>query len=1096
MKKCLVFLFLFLVITSNAQDNFYTDFMTPPPAAKPRVWWHWMNGNVSKEGIQKDMEWMEKSGIGGLMNFDANLFTPVVVKKKLVYMTPEWKDAFKFTTSLAKEKKLELAIAGSPGWSVTGGPWVEPEDGLEKYEWSLTRATGGSTFKGKLNEPPGSTGKIQNAKYGAGGFGESSKKIPHFYADAAVIAFKQPAHEKTIQELNPTISSSGGTFNITELTDGSIARSTQIPFKNYDEDLWIQYQFNEPLTFKAFTVSGAQHFPQEEFYGGPKNRSLQVSNDGINFRTVAQVTGSVVPHNTVAFVPTTAKYWRLAFKPFKQEVDPMLAMFGMGAGGPQNADVAEFNLFNTDRIDQFEDKAGFDPWKETQNIPSGNTDAISLSDIIDLTDKMDGDGNLQWDVPAGKWTIIRLGYSLTGRENHPASPEATGLEVDKLDQEAVKRYINTYLDMYKDATGGAMGTDGLTHMMLDSYEAGHMNWSKSFPDEFNNRRGYSIYPWIPVLTGRVVQSRSDSEKFLWDFRKTIGELITENHYEVIGEELHKRGMKRYTESHENMRIYLADGMDVKRNSDIPMSAMWQPGALADGPDEEIRSRADIRESASVAHIFGQNIVAGESMTTVRNSYQPHPGSLKRTADMELASGLNRFVVHTSVHQPIDSLMPGFSLGPFGQWFTRQETWADQAKAWTDYLSRSCYLLQEGKFVADILYYLGENTNITSQFAKSLPNLPAGYEYDIANATVLLKAVEPSNKKLVTKTGMRYSLLVLDSTAKMMSLKVLKQLLVFAKAGVNIVGQQPFQSPSFSDNLNEYNLTLTSLLAQPSVNFGVDVKEILEKIKLQEDLHISKQQAEILYVHRSTPTKEIYWLNSRSAENNNATVSFRVTGKKPQLLNPVTGEVSPVGYEMKNGRTELKLSFTPWDAYFIVFDQPTSIQSLVIPAWKTLSISNVAGPWMVHFQKHRSAPELPVQFTELKSFTTSNDLRIKYFSGAASYMNSIEINNVVKEEKLILDLGDVKNLAEVIINGKSAGILWKKPFEVDIAPFLIKGKNTIEIKVINSWVNRLVGDAQPGATKITYLSMPMMIRAETPLEEAGLIGPVKIIRLKQ
>ena len=206
--------------------------------------------------------------------------------------------------------------------------------------------------------------------------------------------------------------------------------------------------------------------------------------------------------------------------------------------------------------------------------------------------------------------IIRFGYSLTGRQNHPASPEATGLEVDKLDKEAVRKYINTYLDMYKDATGGMMGNKGLQYMILDSYEAGHMTWTKTFPGEFQKRRGYDIKTWIPVLTGRIVKSAEASEKFLWDFRKTIGELIAENHYDVIGEELHKRGMKRYTESHEDKRIYLADGMDVKRNADIPMSAMWTPGSLAGGANEEVRSEADIRESASVAHIYGKEFVAG------------------------------------------------------------------------------------------------------------------------------------------------------------------------------------------------------------------------------------------------------------------------------------------------------------------------------------------------------------------------------------------------------------------------------------------------------------------------------------------------------
>jgi hypothetical protein len=553
-------------------------------------------------------------------------------------------------------------------------------------------------------------------------------------------------------------------------------------------------------------------------------------------------------------------------------------------------------------------------------------------------------------------------------------------------------------------------------------------------------------------------------------------------------------MKRYTESHENMRIYLADGMDVKRKSDIPMSAMWQPGALAKGSDEEIRSRADIRESASVAHIYGQNIVAGESMTTVGNSFSPHPGSLKRTADMEMASGLNRFVVHTSVHQPIDSLFPGFSLGPFGQWFTRHETWADQAKAWTIYLARSCYLLQEGKFVADVLYYLGENTNITSQFAQSLPNVPAGYEYDIANANVLLEGVQAADKKLVTKTGMKYTMLVLDSTAKMMSLKVLKQLLVFAKAGVTIVGEQPLQSPSLSDDVKEYKATLTALLAQPSVQFNADQKLTLQKIGLQEDVIINNQQAEILYVHRSTPTKEIYWLNSRSADNNSATISFRVTGKKPQLLNPVTGETKPVSYSMKNGRTELKLGFSPWDAYFIVFDQPTNQQSLSIPEWTISTAFTIPGPWTVSFQQQRGAPETPVILDTLKSFTRFSEPGIKYFSGTATYSTTFEMKkSTSKDENITLDLGEVKNLAEIFINGKSAGIVWKKPFAINVAPLLIKGKNTIDIKIVNSWVNRLVGDAQPGAKKITFLSMPAMIRKETPLEEAGLLGPVQLIR---
>lgn len=285
-----------------------------------------------------------------------------------------------------------------------------------------------------------------------------------------------------------------------------------------------------------------------------------------------------------------------------------------------------------------------------------------------------------------------------------------------------------------------------------------------------------------MLTGRVVNNYTASEQFLWDFRKTIGELIAENHYDQIGEVLHQRGMKRYTESHENKRIYLADGMDVKRKADIPMSAMWTPGSLAGGGEEEIRSKADIRESASVAHIYGQNLVAAESMTSIGNAFGYDPQRLKRTADMELASGLNRFVIHTSVHQPLDDMKPGFSLGSFGQYFTRQETWAEQAKPWMTYLGLSCYMLQQGKPVVDMLYYYGENKNITSLFTTKLADVSPGYEYDFVNATALLTIVWAKKGKLIVPSGPTYHLLVLDESARQMTLPVLKRIGELIKAG--------------------------------------------------------------------------------------------------------------------------------------------------------------------------------------------------------------------------------------------------------------------------------------------------------------------------
>jgi hypothetical protein len=1097
MKRLTILAWMLPVFALAQSPSLQSGFRTPPNAAKPRVWWHWMNGNITKEGITKDLEWMNRVGIGGFQNFDASLFTPQVTPKKLVFMTPEWKDAFRHTTDLAKKLQLEMAIAASPGWSVTGGPWVPASDAMKKYVWTETQVKGGQAFSGKLAQPSSVTGSFQNIAVGASTLGGSAGPLPTYYADAMVIAYRLPAAEKPLKALNPKITSSGGTFSLADLTDGDLAKSSLLPPMEVGQDMWIQYEFETPQTVKAFTIVGASSGGQlAEFRGAPSNRTLKVSDDGVTFRDVVIIRGSTVPQNTMGILPTTAKYFRIAFKTLPAEGNPFGEMFGapQETPKPQGVPIAELVLYNTDRIDLFEEKAGFSPWKEnTHSLIKKDADAIPTKDVIDLTSKMSADGTLNWTAPAGNWVVTRLGYSITGRQNHPASPEATGLEVDKLDKTAVGKYIETYLDMYKDATGGQMGAAGLTHMVLDSYEAGHMTWTRAMPEEFKKRRGYDLMPWIPVLTGRVVQSAEASEKFLWDFRKTIGEMIVTNHYEAIGDALHARGMKRYTESHENGRIYLADGMDVKRKADVPMSAMWTPGSLAGGADEEVRSEADIREAASVAHIYGQNLVAAESMTSISNAFSWHPEKLKRTADLEMASGLNRFVIHTSVHQPLDDKKPGISLGPFGQYFTRQETWAEQAKVWMDYLGRSCYLLQQGKPVVDILYYYGENSNITQAFADKLPAVPAGYEFDFANATVVKEALQVENGTIVTPGGQQYRLLVLDSTAKNMTLPVLRKLGELVKSGMKVAGIKPERSPSMSDDAAEF----TTLVGQIWANANVSTKPleaVLNEMGVKKDVDISGAKSKILYVHRQTPDADLYWLDNRSENPNEAVVSFRVTGKVPQMWNPVTGEIKKVSYEMKDGRTIVPLKFESWDAYFIVFAEKTAVHAFKMPAVTESEAATVKGDWKVTFQEGRGAPA-QATMNALASLSENADPAIKYFSGTASYENTITVPAISKNASYMLDLGDVKNIAEVTVNGKNVGTVWKKPFRIDISSALKAGQNTVVVNVTNLWVNRLIGDAQPGVTnKVTFTTLPFY-KPDAPLLPSGLIGPVRLIEVK-
>jgi hypothetical protein len=1077
-----LFFLIAISTVSIAQDSLKKNFLSPPNSAKPRVWWHWMNGNVTKEGIKKDLDWMEKTGIGGFQNFDANLFTPDIVPNKLVFMTPEWKDAFKFTTDLAIEKNLEMAIAGSPGWSVTGGPWVAPQDGMKKYVWSEVLLKGGQTFNGKIPQPSDISGPFLNIEMTGESFlGGGVKDLPKFYKDSYLVAYKLPDAEKHLPDLKPKITVSGGAFDVNKLLDHDIKEHFEIPPMAIGEDMYIQYTFDVPQTFKAFGIAGASDDPMAQFNGLPLNRSLKVSDDGINFREIARVSGSYVPFNTVSIPTTTAKYWRMSFETLKPVLSPIMQMMGINKAEPQGVKVAEFVLFNTNRIDQWEDKAGFTPWTE-QGLNKGiiSDDVIKLDYIIDLTSKMQADGRLKWDVPAGEWMILRMGYSLTGRQNHPASPEATGLEVDKLDKNAVRKYINTYLDMYQDATGNQMGAKGLEYMILDSYEAGHMNWTHDFPQQFENKRGYSILKWLPVLTGRVVKSVVESEKFLWDFRKTIGEMIVENHYDVIGEELNKRGMKRYTESHENKRIYLADGMDVKRHSEIPMAAMWTPGSLAGGEDEEPRSEGDIREAASVANIYGKPFVAAESMTSVGKAFQEYPEKLKRTADLELASGLNRFVIHTSVHQPLD-IGPGFSLGPFGQYFSRLETWSGAgAKAWIGYLGRSSYMMQQGRNVADILYLYGENTNITWVCRESLPNIPEGLEFDFVNASILKTDIQAKEGSLVAPSGNKYKVLVLDESAKEMTLGVLRKIKALQDAGIKVVGQKPIMSPSLSDDSKEFQRIATEVASRMTN---------LNKVDLTPDVIINGTDHKILFRHRASADTDIYWLNNRNVEPTEASVSFKIAGKIPEIWNPKTGESKEVAFEVKDDRTIISLDFESWDAYFIVFKESTTITSYDFVSTRFLSSNTISGPWNVDFKGKKET------YKDLVSWTESEEMDIKYFSGTAHYSTTFNMETLNSRASYEIDLGDVKNIAEIILNGKNVGTVWKTPFKLDVSDAIKKGENQLEIRVTNTWANRLIGDAQPDVkVKSTFTSMAL-IRPNMPLMPAGIIGEVKIITMQ-
>ena len=1068
--------------TDSESTDLYEQFVNPPQEARPRVWWHWMDGNITKDGIRKDLLWMNSVGIGGFHHFDAGLRTEQVVDKRLIYMQDDWKDAFKYAISLADSLGMEIAVASAPGWSSTGGPWVKPENAMKKLTWRETIVEGGSTQTIQLPQPYEETGIFQNAlpAENSNDFYSPRETVKH-YEDIAVLAVKIEANDKAI---NAKVTSSGGQFTMEQLTDGDLSNNSLLPRDDKNGFSWICYEYDEPVTIKALTIVDNLQRSEWGCERALISKHLEASDDGKTWEAVADIPRGSMPQQTISFPAKTAKFFRVTIdNPVEDHAYSPLR------GQPKaGTNISELVLYTTTKINHAEEKAGFaSPFDMMENITLDDNSAPALTDIIDLTDKVDEAGQLNWDVPEGTWKIYRFGSSMTGKKNHPASPEATGFEVNKLDGEVVRDYLNTYLDMYVDATGGMVGDKGIKYLLIDSYEAGCETWTKNMVQEFEARRGYSLLPWMPVLTGQLVESAEKSEQFLWDWRKTIGELIVDNLYGEVQKVAAERGLGCYFEANEGQRIYLADGMDAKKSAAIPMAAIWTGG---DEDSQYVAYEADIRESSSVAHIYGQNIVAGESFTAngmFGTAYTYYPGNLKFVADRALYFGLNRFVIHESAHQPLDDKRPGVGLMVFGQWFNRHETWAEQAGAWMDYLARSSYMLQQGQYVADILYYYGEDNCVAGMFQLRQPEIPEGYSFDYANADVLLNQVTAKGGNLVTKTGMNYKVLVIDENARSMSLPVLRKIAEFAKKGVTICGQVPEYQPSLSGDKSEFDKLVAEVWGSGKKNVivGKNAAEALASIGVTPDF-MADDMTKMRFVHRTLGGTEIYWVNNGSYEARKVKATFRTSGKKPEVWHPETGAVEEVSYSIKGDVTEVTLNMVSQDAVFVVFKDKAEQNEVILPEKTETVLCQVETPWEVTFG------DKTVEFPQLASYTESKDADIKYFSGTATYNNKVTVpEDAFKEGKIKLSLGDVCCIAEVSVNGVEMGQVWKAPYDIDITSAVKEGENEIVIKVTNLWVNRIVGDQQPGCKNKTTYQAFGFYNAGSALLPSGLLGPVAL-----
>lgn len=1070
MKKILLF-FLSMSLASHATGA-QTDSLHE---YRPRVWWHWMNGNITHEGIRKDIEWMDKSGIAGFHLFDAGCEAPQIVDERLVYMSEGWKREFNFALDLADSLGMEVTITSSPGWSITGGPWVSKDDAMKKLVWSETVIQGGRSYRDSLPQPPQTCGFYQNLL--------QYPNDPHrydFYQDVAVIAVKIPDTDLTMAQMGAILSTSDCT-DPSVLIDGQLTGTLEIapgnpaPDNSTDGYAWVQISFDRPRTIKAYMESID--------YSERRNqaRRLEYSIDGKYFIPIISRDPESPTHVCIYDIPpTTARFFR----------------FISNIPG-KKLKYSELALFGVTKVNAATEKAGFFASRTLRDFYPTPPTYDAVSEVIDLSSRYKG-GVLDWKIPAGRWRIYRFGYNLTGKRNGPATPEATGLEVDKLDKEAVMRYYRNYFKMYDEASGGRLGST-ISHLMIDSYEARCQNWTAHMPDIFESRRGYSLLRWLPALAGEVLESADRTERFLNDWRRTIEELMAEAHYDAADVVLDEYGMKRHSEAHEYSRVYNADGMDVRKNADVPMAAFWMREFYSSYPCEE----ADMREAASVAHIYGQNVVGSESFTTNgedpdgygrRRAWTHHPGNLKSAADAAMASGLTRFIIHSCVHQPVEDRFPGLTLGKHGMAFNRHNTWADEARPWTDYLSRSSRLLSQGIFAADVAVYYSETTNAVARFNYERPLVPEGHAYDFVNRTMIADGIlKLEGDHLVTDSGMSYRILVLDREVKYMSLPVLRRIAEFAKAGVVIVGERPCSCFGLGDSEAEFNALVEDIwgCGRFNVLHPSQMERALPAMMIAPDVSfLNPTGADIRFVHRHLEDGELYWIANINPEYRTLDVSFNVHGLKPHIYHADTDSWEEAAYRMEEGRTVVTLILVPDDAQFVLFEGSTSIISNSVPNESYRAVAVLGTDWKVSFQKGRGAPE-SLTLDKLSRLDESDVLGVKYFSGTASYRCSFEFYPLDGTSGYRLDLGEVHDMAHVFLNGKDMGLVWKEPYAVDITDAVVPGSNQLEIRVTNTWHNRIIGDLQPDAgEKVTYTSYKFY-EADSPLRESGLVGPVQI-----
>jgi len=739
---------------------------------------------------------------------------------------------------------------------------------------------------------------------------------------------------------------------------------------------------------------------------------------------------------------------------------------------------------------------------------------------------MDGSGQLTWDAPEGSWRIFRFGQTIHGEEYQKrtkcTSRGSQGFEIDFYSREALDRQFAETAEKVL-AEAGELAGKTLMYFHDDSWECGEPNWTPNMRAEFTQRRGYAPEPYLPVLSGQTVQNKDLSARFLRDWKRTAADLFAEYHYGHFSALAKKNGMGIHPEAGGPFFTTTMDPLMNLGRCDIPMGEYWIRKSEPNGDVWFVDQYAkcdSVKQAATAAHVYGKKLCQAEAFTNMGRNWEEAPLMLKDIGDRALCAGLTRNMLCFYVHQPYLDIKPGYEWPEAGTHFDRNITWWPQMHAFTGYLSRCQALLQQGLFVADACYFAGDDAGGFAPAKTCMnPPLPAGFDCDTINQEILLTRLGVADGRLVLPDGMSYRLLVLPER-ETMTPESLERIAQLVRDGATVVGPKPVRSSSLTDypqcddkvarlaaevwGACDGKSRMENLFGKGRVIWGKTLREVFEAQGTKPDFSCSCADtgASLDYIHRRSGATEIYFIANPQDRDVLAACTFRVGGKLPEIWDPMTGNRRDARAFTQNedGTTCVPLQFSPKGSLFVVFSKPIGTSDHGVGATNFPEVApamEVTGPWTVRFDTKWGGPE-SAEFSELVDWTLRPEEGIKHYSGKATYVKEMGLPESVTEDgaRLLLDLGELNSLAEVRVNGKDLGVLWTKPFRVDISKAVKAGSNHLEVDIINLWPNRLIGDSKlPKEKRLTTTNVKKFYEGEHSLLPSGFLGPVRLYRAR-